>query len=75
MELLRGPGLVPPWEAKTAAIAIGNFDGVHLGHRALLDRALERARALGGPAIAVTFDPHPTSVLAPHLAPPLLTTL
>ena len=73
MELLRGPGLVPHWEA--AAIAIGNFDGVHLGHQALLARALERARALGGPAIAVTFDPHPTSVLAPHLAPTLLTTL
>jgi riboflavin kinase/FMN adenylyltransferase len=73
MELLRGPGLRPHWEA--AAVAIGNFDGVHLGHRALLERAIARARALGGPAIAVTFDPHPTSVLAPHLAPPLLTTL
>lgn len=73
MELLRGPGLRPHWEA--AAVAIGNFDGVHLGHRALLERAIARASALGGPAIAVTFDPHPTSVLAPHLAPPLLTTL
>lgn len=73
MELLRGPGVRPEWAA--AAVAIGNFDGVHLGHKALLERAVRRARALGGPAIAVTFDPHPTSVLAPHLAPPLLTTL
>ncbi len=73
MELLRGPGLRPEWAA--AAVAIGNFDGVHLGHKALLERAVRRARALGGPAIAVTFDPHPTSVLAPHLAPLLLTTL
>jgi riboflavin kinase / FMN adenylyltransferase len=73
MELLRGPGLRPQWEA--AAVAIGNFDGVHLGHRALLECAIARAKALGGPSIAVTFDPHPTSVLAPHLAPPLLTTL
>ena len=73
MELLRGPGLRPHWEA--AAVAIGNFDGVHLGHRALLDRAIARAKELGGPSIAVTFDPHPTSVLAPQLAPALLTTL
>lgn len=73
MELVRGPSLRPHWEA--AAIAIGNFDGVHLGHRALLERAIARARALGGPAIALTFDPHPTSLLAPHLAPPLLTTM
>lgn len=73
MQLLRGPGLVPTWGA--AAVAIGNFDGVHRGHRALLDRAIARAKELGGPSIAMTFDPHPTSVLAPHLAPPLLTTL
>lgn len=73
MKLLRGPGLVPDWDA--AAIAIGNFDGVHRGHRALLARAIARSKECGGPSIAVTFDPHPTSVLAPHLAPPLLTTL
>jgi riboflavin kinase/FMN adenylyltransferase len=73
MEVLRGASAPPRWEA--AAVAIGNFDGVHLGHRELLDRAVARARALGGPAIAVTFDPHPTSVLAPHLAPPLITTM
>jgi riboflavin kinase/FMN adenylyltransferase len=54
-------------------IAIGNFDGVHLGHRALLDAAKRRAAEHGGAAIALTFDPHPTAVIAPHLAPPLIT--
>jgi riboflavin kinase / FMN adenylyltransferase len=73
MEVVRGPGLRPRWQA--AAIAVGNFDGVHCGHRALLDSAIHHAKALGGPAIAVTFDPHPSSLLAPHLAPPLLTSM
>jgi riboflavin kinase/FMN adenylyltransferase len=54
-------------------IAIGNFDGVHLGHRALLDAAKRRAAEHGGTAIALTFDPHPTAVVAPHLAPPMIT--
>jgi len=47
-------------------IAIGNFDGVHLGHRALLDAARRRAAEHGGTPIALTFDPHPTAVLAPQ---------
>ena len=51
------------------AIALGNFDGVHLGHQALLGRA----RALGRPAV-LTFDPHPSQVLRPEKAPALLTT-
>lgn len=55
-----------------AAVTIGNFDGVHLGHRALLGRALEAARAAGRPAVALTFWPHPVRVLAPDLAPPLI---
>lgn len=57
------------------AIAIGNFDGVHVGHQALL----EQARALAAPrkarCAALTFEPHPARVLRPGLAPPLLTTL
>ncbi|HVK76034.1 MAG TPA: bifunctional riboflavin kinase/FAD synthetase [Kofleriaceae bacterium] len=60
---------------RAPAIAIGNFDGVHRGHAALLERARERARAGGGEAVALTFDPHPTQVLAPHVAPRQLTTL
>lgn len=55
------------------AIAIGNFDGVHVGHQALLRKARELAGARGAPAAALTFDPHPVRVLRPGLAPPLLT--
>jgi riboflavin kinase/FMN adenylyltransferase len=48
-----------------AVAAIGNFDGVHRGHRAVIDAATARAGALGAPAIAVTFEPHPRNVLRP----------
>lgn len=47
--------------------ALGNFDGVHRGHQSILTRALERARAGDGLALAITFDPHPLKILAPHL--------
>lgn len=55
------------------AVTIGNFDGVHLGHQRLLERARAGAAELGGEAVALTFDPHPAAVLAPHLAPRLIT--
>src|SRR5947209_7261677 len=48
-----------------AVAAIGNFDGVHRGHRAVIDAAVTRAAALRAPAIAVTFEPHPRKVLRP----------
>ncbi|HEY3899559.1 MAG TPA: bifunctional riboflavin kinase/FAD synthetase [Chthoniobacter sp.] len=54
-------------------LAIGVFDGVHLGHQAVIRRALEAARQHGGSAVAVTFDPHPVRVLRPEQAPRLLT--
>ncbi len=54
-------------------LAIGVFDGVHLGHQAVLRRALDDARVAGGTAVAVTFDPHPVRVLRPEQAPRLLT--
>jgi riboflavin kinase/FMN adenylyltransferase len=52
--------------------AIGNFDGVHVGHQRLLALARARADVLGGQSVVLTFDPHPAKVLAPRLAPPLL---
>lgn len=65
------------WQASHVRVAIiGNFDGVHGGHRTLLDRARERAVAdAGGRVIAVTFDPHPAAVLRPDQAPAALMTL
>ncbi len=54
-------------------LAIGVFDGVHLGHQAVLRRALADAQSDGGTAVAVTFDPHPLRVLRPDQAPRLLT--
>lgn len=50
-----------------AIAAIGNFDGVHLGHRALIAAVRETARAAGRPAVALTFEPHPRAYFAPHL--------
>lgn len=55
--------------------AIGNFDGIHRGQRALLDLMVARARDLGVPAVVITFDPHPVAVLRPEQAPLPLTTL
>ncbi len=56
-------------------VTIGNFDGVHLGHRAIMEIVTERARAHAGQAVVYTFDPHPRKVLRPDSAPGLLTTL
>ncbi len=54
-------------------LAIGVFDGVHLGHRAVIERALGDAENAGGTAVVVTFDPHPIRLLRPEHAPRLLT--
>jgi riboflavin kinase / FMN adenylyltransferase len=53
--------------------AIGNFDGVHMGHREILSSVVTEARGLGVRSIAITFDPHPEKFLRPHRAPGLLT--
>lgn len=55
--------------------AIGNFDGVHCGHREILGAVLAEARERGLRAIAITFDPHPEKLLRPDNAPQLLTTI
>lgn len=49
-----------------AVVAMGNFDGVHCGHRAVIAAAMELARRKGRPALAVTFEPHPRSFFSPH---------
>ncbi|MFI5309346.1 MAG: bifunctional riboflavin kinase/FAD synthetase [Polyangiales bacterium] len=61
--------------AAPSVIAPGNHDGVHLGHRALLRSAAELARQKGLRSVALTFDPHPSAVLAPERAPTPLTTM
>ena len=67
------PGRRVAWPAP--AVAVGNFDGVHRGHRALVAVALEEARVLGGTAAVLTFEPHPSRVLFPERAATTLMTL
>lgn len=55
-------------------LAVGFFDGVHLGHQNVLGRTIEHARKIGGEAWAMTFDPHPMKILNPVAAPLMLTT-
>jgi riboflavin kinase/FMN adenylyltransferase len=55
----------PPNALRRPVVAIGNFDGVHLGHRAVISTAVERARAVHRPAAAMTFEPHPRSLFQP----------
>ncbi len=56
-------------------VTLGNFDGVHRGHRAVLSRVVERSTALGLTSVAVTFEPHPIAVLYPERAPAMLLSL
>jgi len=66
-----------PPEFRGGAVTVGNFDGVHLGHQALVDATRKTADAIDGPAVVVTFDPPPHQVLHPESGPPRppLTTL
>ncbi|MFV1967699.1 MAG: bifunctional riboflavin kinase/FAD synthetase [Pirellulaceae bacterium] len=72
MQLFRDLAALPP-EFRGGAITIGNFDGVHLGHARLMARLQATARAVSGPAVVFTFDPHPVRLLRPDAAPPPLT--
>ena len=58
-----------------SALTIGNFDGVHRGHQAMLARLKEQARRLGLPVCVLTFEPHPLELFAPQTAPTRLTSL
>lgn len=62
-----------PFDLGPTIVTVGNFDGVHRAHQAVIAEVVDRARQTGSKAVAVTFDPHPTRVLRPDAAPKLLT--
>ncbi|HVS38563.1 MAG TPA: bifunctional riboflavin kinase/FAD synthetase [Gemmataceae bacterium] len=64
-----------PAECGGGAVAVGNFDGVHRGHAALVAEVRSQAAHVSGPAVVLTFDPHPRDLLRPDLTEPPLTTL
>ena len=61
-----------PEALRPCVVTLGNFDGVHRGHRAVLNALIESGHRLGLPSVAVTFDPHPVAVLRPESAPELI---
>jgi riboflavin kinase/FMN adenylyltransferase len=74
MKIYRQLAEVPPNFGPCVA-TIGNFDGVHRGHQWVIAEVVARARTLGAPSIAITFDPHPSRVLRPESSQPLITPL
>lgn len=74
MQVTRGlTAFTPPPQG--LALTIGNFDGVHLGHRRLIEVARQAGRRTGASVAVITFEPHPAAILAPHRAPERLTRL
>ena len=65
---------VLPRRSRGTVVTVGSFDGVHLGHQAVLQEIARRAEAAGRESVLVTFEPHPLEVVNPQAAPPLLTT-
>jgi riboflavin kinase/FMN adenylyltransferase len=74
LELVHGTGSLRR-RIERPVLTIGNFDGVHLGHRAILATVVERARSLKGEAVLFTFEPHPRKIVHPDRSPNLLATL
>ena len=72
MQVVRG---IPTQADQPAVLTIGNFDGVHRGHQALLKLLTDKARALGLPAVVLTFEPHPREYFAPADAPARLASM
>lgn len=73
MRILTGPEIFRK-NFEDSVVTIGNFDGVHRGHAEIFRHLNHTARQMGLPSVVVTFEPHPLAVLAPELAPPLITT-
>ena len=73
MRLFRGFAALPAF--RHAVVTIGSFDGVHRGHRALIERLIDEARTIGGESIVLTFDPHPRVLLRQADGLRLLTSL
>src|SRR5262245_57940210 len=75
MEVIHFPDDVRPARWVQPILALGNFDGVHRGHRKILERVRRVAGEHGATSIVMTFDPHPPRVVRPDKAPPLLMTI
>src|SRR6266581_6635650 len=74
MDIIHYPDDSPPPRWTRPVLALGNFDGLHRGHRKILDRVSRVAGEHGATAVVMTFDPHPPRVVRPDKAPPLLMT-
>ncbi len=74
MDVIYFPDDARPARWVQPVLALGNFDGVHRGHRKILERVRRVASERGSTAVVMTFDPHPPRVVRPDKAPPLLMT-
>ena len=74
MDVLHFPDDTPPAWLVHPVLALGNFDGLHRGHLKIIERVRRGAAEHGGTPMAMTFDPHPSRIVRPDKAPPLLMT-
>src|SRR5215212_7943559 len=74
MDIIHFPDDARPSHWVQPILALGNFDGVHRGHRKILERVRRVASERGATSVVMTFDPHPPRVVRPDKAPPLLMT-
>jgi riboflavin kinase / FMN adenylyltransferase len=74
MEVIHFPDDAPPAHWVQPVMALGNFDGLHSGHRKILDKVRRVAEERGATSVVMTFEPHPTRLVRPDKAPPLLMT-
>jgi len=73
MELIEGLDNIPSAPYKNAVVTIGNFDGVHKGHQAMIAKVKEKAAEINGTSVVLTFEPHPARVLSTQATTPLIT--